>query len=104
MDRLPERPRGELVVVFHRFGSLKIDDMPCEQLAMLPIGIICVTDEDDVLDPFAAFVAGGFLQDEKMNRTLQSEWRKVCRSLGHGEQGCSNELSFSSPEIMMSFT
>ena len=95
---------GGMIVVFHRGESLHLDNLVCCQSAFFPTGVIRVADEDQVLDDFAPFIAGFIMHDEEVHKTIQIEWRKVCRDLGCREEGHPDRLSFRSPDVMVAFT
>ncbi|KAI1932281.1 hypothetical protein LOZ66_006921 [Ophidiomyces ophidiicola] len=102
LEMLVEQPEG-MVVVFHRDEYLDFDKLVCHQAASFPTGELCVTNEDDTLDTFAAFVAGFELQGPEVDEVLQ-EWRKTCRTLGRCTEDKPNHLFFSSPNLMVVFT
>ncbi|KID83875.1 phosphoribosyl transferase domain protein [Metarhizium guizhouense ARSEF 977] len=104
LEKLVEQPRGGLVVVFHRDETLRLDGIACHQMASFPTGVIRVADDDEVLNRFAPFVAGFVMQDEGADKTIQIEWRKVCRALGRREEAHQDHLLFSSPNMMVAFT
>ncbi|OAL42701.1 hypothetical protein IQ07DRAFT_338536 [Pyrenochaeta sp. DS3sAY3a] len=95
---------GGVVIVFHRGESLHFDGLVCHQTTLFPTGVIRVTDEDQILDAFAHFVAGFVMHDGEVHKTVQAEWRKVCRSLGYKEEGHPDCLLFRSPDVMAAFT
>ncbi|KAJ5949345.1 hypothetical protein N7454_000929 [Penicillium verhagenii] len=103
VEMLVELPKSGMVIVFHRDGALHLPGLICHQTASFPIGTVCVTNEDKVLDIFASFVAG-FEVEGLDSKALRAEWRNVCRALGRREEAHPNKLFFSSPDIMMSFT
>ncbi|CBY00994.1 predicted protein [Plenodomus lingam JN3] len=82
-----------LVVVFHRDGTLEFDGLVCHETATFPNGRVCVEDNDEAVDSFAAFVAGGTTDDK-------ASWRRVCRKLCRREN---SHLEFSAPEVMIAF-
>ncbi|KAJ5544099.1 hypothetical protein N7494_005378 [Penicillium frequentans] len=104
LEMLVEQPEGGMVVVFHRDETLHLDGLVCHQTASFPSGAICVTDDDDVLDVFAPFIAGSSIEDVEAKRGIQAEWRTLCRALSRREKAHPNQLSFSSPNIMVAFT
>lgn len=104
LNMLIERPRGGMVVVFHRGTALHLDGLVCHRTASFPTGVLRVTDNDEILDHFASFVAGFVMQDVFIDSITRSEWRKVCRALGRHEVAHPGYLSFSSPNVMMAFT
>ncbi|KAF1998691.1 hypothetical protein P154DRAFT_602877 [Amniculicola lignicola CBS 123094] len=89
---------GGLVGVFHRQGNLHIDRLVCHRTASFP-GVVRVCDDNQVLDGFASFIAGFELHN--VDETIRMDWRKVCRDLACYDDP--NYLSFSSPEVMMTF-
>lgn len=101
LEMLVKQPQG-IIVVFHR-DSLRIDDLVCHQSTCFPTGVIGLVDNDEVLDHFAAFIAG-FTQDSDDSPTIQVNWREVCRTLGRREEALPDQLLFSSPNVMMTFT
>ncbi|KAL9618685.1 MAG: hypothetical protein Q9160_006652 [Pyrenula sp. 1 TL-2023] len=103
LKRLVERPQGGMVLVFHRDGALRLDDLVCHRTASFPTGIVRVADTDEVLDCFAPFVAGFTMQNVDVNRAISVEWRRECRALGRREKAHPGHLLFSSPNIMVAF-
>jgi adenine phosphoribosyltransferase len=97
---LVQRPRGGMVVVFHRDGSL-FQPLVCHRTASYATGNVRLADDDNVLDPFASFVAGYTLENTNEGNATRVAWRGICRSLGGLEGG---HLSFSSPTVMVAFT
>ncbi|KAI4862399.1 phosphoribosyl transferase domain protein [Hypoxylon rubiginosum] len=95
---------GGMVVVFHRDGVLDLPGLACHQTASFPTGVVSVANDDESIDRFAAFIAGFVMQDVNVDNTVRVEWRKVCRALGHCEEARGDDLLFSSPSVMMSFT
>ncbi|KAK8859591.1 phosphoribosyl transferase domain protein [Apiospora arundinis] len=95
---LSERtPRG-MVIVFHREGVLRLNDLVCHRVASFP-GVVGVADDDATLDQFAPFLAG-FDTDQD----TRAKWRNVCRTLGRREDANPGHFSFDAPEIMIAFT
>ncbi|KAK9421797.1 putative Phosphomevalonate kinase [Seiridium unicorne] len=103
LEMLVERPEGGMVVVFHREGSLHLNDSASHRTASFPTGIISVMDEDEVLDSFASFVAGFIVENVAADETIRVKWRNICRDLGRREEAYPNCLLFSSPEVMVAF-
>ncbi|PCG92400.1 Higher eukaryotic phosphomevalonate kinase [Penicillium occitanis (nom. inval.)] len=89
---------GGLVVVFHRDGDF--DGPVCHRTTSIPTGVVCVPDEDRILDLFASFIAG-FATDE--DDALRIEWREVCRTLARREDALPNKLLFAAPDVIFSF-
>ncbi|GAB0138368.1 hypothetical protein EsDP_00006603 [Epichloe bromicola] len=110
LEMLVEQPPSKgLVVVFHRDqATLHFDGLVCHETATFPTGVVCVADDDEVLDKFARFVAGCAVHDAGANKTVAMEWRMVCRALGEREEAQQGQgqgrLLFGSPEIMVVFT
>lgn len=104
LEMLMEQPQGGMVVVFHREGSLQLDGLVCHQTASFPDGIVRVADDDEVLDSFAAFVAGFAVQNGDVEKAVRVGWREVCRTLGRREYAHPGHLLFRSPDIMLAFT
>ncbi|KAL7649215.1 hypothetical protein ACMYSQ_012326 [Aspergillus niger] len=104
LNMLVERPEDGLVIVFHRGRALQFDKLVCYKTDSFYDGVVRVPDKDDVLDSFAAFVAGFIMQDMEADKAIRAEWREVCRALGHREDADPDHLLFNSPEIMMAFT
>ncbi|KAJ4377233.1 hypothetical protein N0V83_000056 [Neocucurbitaria cava] len=82
-----------LIVVFHRDGTLQFDGLVCHETASFPTGILCVEDNDEALDSFAAFIVGGNTND-------QASWRTVCRDLCRQKN---SHLEINAPEVMVAF-
>ncbi|KAJ4188638.1 hypothetical protein NW759_016807 [Fusarium solani] len=85
LEMLVERPKGGIVVVFHRDGSLHFDGLVCHRTASFPTGAIRVADDDEVLDRFAPFVAGFVMQDVGVDKTIRLEWRAIGGEWGHDD-------------------
>jgi adenine phosphoribosyltransferase len=103
LEMLIERPQGGIVAVFHR-DALYLDGLVCHRTASFPTGVVSVTDDDEVLDRFAPFIAGFSIQDMDVDKAIRVEWREVCRALGRREEAHPDHLLFSSPNVMMAFT
>jgi hypothetical protein len=101
LDLLREQSGEEMVVVFHRDGSLKLNSLACRQMAVFPTGVAHVRDNDEALVGFADFVAGSAAGDTVAAKSVHEAYRKVCRALGG--KGKPGHLLFSSPEIMVTF-
>jgi adenine phosphoribosyltransferase len=91
----------DMVVVFHRDGSLEFDGLACRHMALLPTGVVHVRDNNEALDAFAAFVAGSTMSDTTADKMVHQKYREICRAVSEEEK--SGHLSFSSPEIMVTF-
>lgn len=104
LEMLVERPEGGMVVVFHRDGTLHLNGLTCHRTASFPTGVVCVPDNDKILDCFAPFIAGFVMQDVDAHKAIQVQWRKVCRAFGRREEAHPDHLLFSSPNIMAAFT
>ena len=104
LELLIKRPGSGFVVVFHRKETMHLNGLTCHQTASFPTGVTHVADNNMVLDRFAPFIAGFTMQDKHADKSTQAKWRKVCRTLGHREQGRQDQLLFSSPKIMAAFT
>jgi adenine phosphoribosyltransferase len=98
---LREQSGDEMVFVFHRDGTLKFDGLACRQMAVFPMGVVHVNDNDEVLGGFADFVAGSATGDTVAAERVHEAYRETCRALGG--KGKPGHLSFSSPEIMVTF-
>ncbi|GAB1315514.1 Phosphoribosyl transferase domain protein [Madurella fahalii] len=102
LDMLRDQPQGALVVVFHR-ERLYLDGLVCQQTASFPAGVVSVADDGEVLDRFAAFVAGFAAQDA----ATRAEWRDVCCALGRRcREAAAHQahLLFGAPTVMAAFT
>lgn len=104
LEILAEQPPGGMVAVFHCDGALNLDGLVCHQTASFPTGVVSVTNENEVLDCFALFVAGFILQDVDVNKAIRVNWRKVCHALGRREETHSDHLLLSSSNVMLAFT
>jgi adenine phosphoribosyltransferase len=104
LGMLLERPHGGMVVVFHRGEGLHFGGLSCHRTSSFPTGIIRVADDDDVLDSFSLLITGYSMEDRNADEAIRVEWRKICRSLGRREDAHPDQLSFSSPNIMVAFT
>ncbi|KAF3769368.1 phosphoribosyl transferase domain protein [Cryphonectria parasitica EP155] len=104
LEMLDDRLQGGMVVVFHRDGSLHLDGLVCHQTTCYPIGVTRVTDNEEVLDCFAPFIAGFIMLDIDMDKRVRAEWREVCRALGRRDEDHPDHLVFSSPDVMATFT
>ncbi|KXT07558.1 hypothetical protein AC578_10193 [Pseudocercospora eumusae] len=98
VDTLFKR-EGSSIIVFHRGENLSFDGLACCDTASCPTGRLCISDEDEEIDDFAAFIAGFTVQDY----AIQQQWRNICRNLSHRKDADSRILTFSSPEIMIAF-
>jgi adenine phosphoribosyltransferase len=99
---LREESGDEMVVVFHRDGSLKLDGLACRQMAVFPMGVVHVRDSDEALVCFADFVAGSAAAgDTVAAKSVHEAYRETCRALGGN--GKTGYLLFRSPEIMVTF-
>ncbi|KAF7193447.1 Adenine phosphoribosyltransferase [Pseudocercospora fuligena] len=98
VDTLLKREGGS-IIVFHRGENLSFDGLACCEGACHPTGRLCIPDEDEEIDKFAAFIAGFRIQDY----AIRQQWRSICRNLSHPKDGDSGNLTFSSPEIMVAF-
>ena len=92
---------GGIVVVFHRDAALHFDGLVCDRTAVFPTGVVRVANVDEVLDCFASFIAGFNVDNDE---AIRVDWRNQCRALGRLEEGHPDPLSFSSPNIMVTFT
>ncbi|KAF3055773.1 Adenine phosphoribosyltransferase [Daldinia childiae] len=99
--RMLHKQQGGMVVVFHHDETLDLAGLVCHRTAAYPAGVISVADEDEVVDLFAAFIAGFIIQDADM--AVRTEWRKVCRMLGRRDEAHEGHLLFSSPGVMVAF-
>ncbi|KPM37969.1 hypothetical protein AK830_g8587 [Neonectria ditissima] len=104
LEMLVKQPEDGTVVVFHRGVTLDLKGLVCHKTASFPTGVIRVADDDETLDCFTPFMAGFVMQDAGLNKTVQVEWRKVCRDLGRREAAHPGHLSFSLPNVMMALT
>ncbi|PPJ55485.1 hypothetical protein CBER1_08015 [Cercospora berteroae] len=105
LGMLTKSPEDDgIVIVFHRQGSLKLDNLICHRTASFPTGVFRVEDDDKKLDSFAHFIAGVVIEDKEEDETVRLEWRKECRLLGRRGFGHPNHLSFDAPNIMVAFT
>lgn len=104
LENLVERPKGGMVVVFHRDGALNLDGLVCHRTASFPTGTISVANNNEVLDYFAPFLAGFVMQDVEADKAIRVEWRKVCRALSRCDEAHPDHLLFSSPNVMVAFT
>ena len=93
----------EMVVAFHRDGNLSLDGLACRQMAVFPMGSVHVRDDEQVLDAFADFVAGSTVHDTVIAKELCESYRKTCCVLGGRSKEKPGHLSFSSPQIMVTF-
>lgn len=104
LDMLVERPGGGLVVVFHREETLHVEGLLCHRVASFPAGVVCVADDDEVLDCFARLIVGFVPQDIEAHKAVQVEMRKVCRELGRRSEAHADHLLFDAPTVMVAFT
>ena len=103
LEMLVEQPESGMVVVFHR-ERLHLDGLVCHRTASFPTGIVRVADDDEVLDDFAAFIAGFAMRDQEVDNAVRLEWRMACRVLGCHEESKPGHLLFTAPNIMVAFT
>ncbi|KAK8035571.1 hypothetical protein PG993_010566 [Apiospora rasikravindrae] len=106
LELLAPPPAQGLAVVFHREETLNLDGLASHRTASFPDALLSIEDDDETLDSFAAFVTGSAIQnDTAIGRTIQHEWRKVCRDLGrHDNAAYRGKLMFSTPEVMKVYT
>lgn len=104
LELLVNEPKGGMVVVFHRYGSLEFKGLVSHRTAMFPNGTLRVADDDESLGHFAPFVAGFHLPSADADKALMAEWRARCRALGRREPAHPGLLTFDAPEIMVAFT
>lgn len=93
-------------MVFYCDGALYLDGLVCYYTASFPIGVICVVNNDEVLDCFACFITGFVMQDVDVDvdKAIRVEWHKVYFALGRCEEVHPDHLLFSSPNVMAAFT
>ncbi|KAI6353114.1 hypothetical protein MCOR25_009166 [Pyricularia grisea] len=105
LSMLDGRFDGGMVVVFHRAGNLHLDGLVCHSTATFPSGVVRVTDDDEVLDVFARYVAGYAVNDiDQESASIRSDWRGLCRTLGCREIVYPDHINFSAPEVMVALT
>jgi hypothetical protein len=104
LEMLVDRPKGGMVIVFHRDEPRHFDRLVCHRTASFAAGVVRVVNDDKVLDCFAPFIAGFVMQDVEVDKAARVEWRKVCRALGRSEEAHPGHLMFSSPNFMAAFT
>ncbi|KAI0528301.1 phosphoribosyl transferase domain protein [Xylaria bambusicola] len=104
LDLLDQDLEGPMVVVIHRQGTLDLGGLVCHRTASFPTGVVRVADEDHEIDQFASFITGFTMQGSDIDEVVRVERRKACRALGRREEHRPNEIVFSAPEVMMSFT
>lgn len=80
-------------MVFHRDGTLQFDGLVCHKTASFPTGLLCVKDNHEAFDSFAAFIVGGTTND-------QASWRTVYRNLCRQKN---SHLEVNAPEVMVAF-
>ncbi|KAF9881681.1 hypothetical protein CkaCkLH20_00827 [Colletotrichum karsti] len=102
LGMLVEQHKDGMVVVFHRDATMDFNGLVCQKTVTFPTWVTQILDSDEILDCFASFVSGFTIQDTNVGRTLQLEWREICRELGQ-RQGA-GRLLFRSPEAMTVFT
>src|ERR1051326_1502067 len=76
LEMLVQQPQGGIVAVFHRDGPLHLDGLVCYQTASFPTGVVCVANDDEVLNCFAPFVAGFTMQDMDLDAAIRADWRE----------------------------
>ncbi|KAL5117341.1 hypothetical protein ACEQ8H_004786 [Pleosporales sp. CAS-2024a] len=102
LSMLANQAKTGIVVVFHRDGLLRFNDLVSSQTAFYPTGVTRLADDNHVLDSFASFLAGCAAPgNTEEDHRVRRAWRTICRNLGDSENG---HLSFSAPEIMLVFT
>ncbi|QSZ35437.1 hypothetical protein DSL72_008307 [Monilinia vaccinii-corymbosi] len=104
LELLVKGPEGGIVVVFHRVGDLNLEALACDRTAIHPTGTVTVVNDDEILSTFAPFIAGFVMQDAKLDTTVRGEWIKICRAMTCNDKTYPGHLSFSSPQIMVTFT
>jgi hypothetical protein len=103
LNMLGNQPEDGLVVIFHRAGALDLEGLVCHRTASFPTGIVRMSDDDRVLDQFAAFIAGFNTSNATHDEAIHVGWPKVCRALSRREETHPHQLSFSSPHIVLAF-
>ncbi|KAK4237971.1 hypothetical protein C8A03DRAFT_34026 [Achaetomium macrosporum] len=111
----PEHPAGggdakfDVILFCHSIwvwwcDSLDLDGgLVCQKTASFPAGVVRVADEDELLDRFAAFIAGFAAPDA----ATWAEWRNVWRALGRPYREAAAHqahLLFGAPTVMAAFT
>ncbi|KAI1132343.1 phosphoribosyl transferase domain protein [Nemania abortiva] len=104
LKMLDQRVEGGMVVVFHRQGTLDFAGLVCHRTASFPTGEVSVPNDNTLIDSFSPLIAGFVMQDSNVDGAVRMEWRKICRALGHAEEGGDKDVLFSAPEVMMVFT
>ncbi|KAF4450411.1 phosphoribosyl transferase domain protein [Fusarium austroafricanum] len=104
IEMLVEGSDDTMVIIFHRDGCLRLDNLVAHRSATFPEGVIRIKDVDHVLDKFTSFMAGFSMADKDAHDAVQLEWRRVCRDLAGRDKDRLDQLVFDTPEIMMAFT
>lgn len=72
LGMLVEQPDGAMAVVFHREETPHLEALVCHKTASLPMGAVCVADDDEILDRFAPFITGFKMQDKEVDKVIWS--------------------------------
>lgn len=103
LNLLVERFQGEMIVVFHRDVTLHLNDLKCHRTVFFSIEVVRVTDDDEILNRFASFMAGFVMRNVHIDKAMRVEWRKTCRILNRREKAHLDHFLFSSLNVMMIF-
>ncbi|KAF5624528.1 phosphoribosyl transferase domain protein [Fusarium sp. NRRL 52700] len=101
---LPEDPLDGMVIIFHRAGSLILDNLVCHRSLSSPNRTVAIKDDNEAIDSFTRFIAGYSLKTGVLYETRQAQWRTICRELARRDDDRPGHLIFSSPETMIAIT
>ncbi|KAJ8127876.1 hypothetical protein O1611_g5763 [Lasiodiplodia mahajangana] len=104
LEMLDQRLNGGLVVVCHRHGTLDLAGLVCHRTAFFPAGVVRVPNDNTSIESFSSFIAGYAMCDLDVDKAVRIKWREACRTMGRVEGADSENLLFSTPEVMVAFT
>ncbi|KAF5569479.1 higher eukaryotic phosphomevalonate kinase [Fusarium phyllophilum] len=104
IEMLPEDPLDGMVILFHRAGSLILDNLVCHRSLSVPNRAVAIKDDDEAIDSFTRFIVGYRLTTGVLYETRQAQWRTICRQLAGRDDARPGHLIFNSPEIMIAMT
>ncbi|KAF4958337.1 hypothetical protein FGADI_2503 [Fusarium gaditjirri] len=100
----PKDPLDGMVIIFHRAGSLILDNLVSHCSLAFPNRAIAIKGDDEAIDRFACFIAGYRLTSGELYESRQAKWRTICRKLAGRDHDRPGHLMFTSTEIMIAMT
>ncbi|CAG7936775.1 unnamed protein product [Penicillium salamii] len=93
-----------MVVVFYRDDILNFNRLVSNQITSFSIEVICIPNNDEILDFFVLFVASFGIYDADLDNILRAEWHNMCCALSRCEEAYLEHLFFSSFNLMVVFS